>query len=490
MSQHAVEQRSSKLQSVHNDWKTVSDIWGGERVIKAAGQLYLSKEPLESDESYLIRLSRSTFTNFYRTLITNNVASIFARPIQIEANDELTNKIIFDEFNMNADTEGRTITQVSNTVENKAYNFGVSYVLIDYPVVNDPRSKRDERLQNRRPYLTEIEPMSVLDARTVRVANEDVLTHFRYTETFIKWDRLKFKENTNERIRIYDLDLTFDPAVVTFSVWELDVHSNVGWSEIIPPTQILGQNRIPIVPVYTNRISPYLATPPKLDMALLNIRHYQSQSDQINSLHYARMPILLTKGFNEIDDQGVPKKLKWSINTTINVDETGDVKWVEHTGKALESGEKDLSRLVEQMEMLGLNMRLNNKPGGITATAEIIDKAESDSPILAAANDLESALMKIYHFAGNYLNDVWKPKIVIPKEHAVIDRGVGDLENVFKAHTSGIMSDAQLLRELIRRGVVEQIYEPELSDDIEPVTPPIEPTPEISPDPDPLLEGE
>ena len=58
MSQHAVEQRSSKLQSVQLDWKTVSDIWDGETTIKIAGQIYLTKEPLESDESYKSRLLR------------------------------------------------------------------------------------------------------------------------------------------------------------------------------------------------------------------------------------------------------------------------------------------------------------------------------------------------------------------------------------------------------------------------------------------------
>lgn len=470
---HLVEDRSSKFKSVIEDWKTVTDIWGGETKIKAAGQKYLVKEPLESDESYTARLQRSTFTNFYRTLITNNVATIFVRPIQIEANSEISNTKVFDEFNDNADTEGRTITQVSHTVENKAYNYGVSYVLVDYPVVDDPGTKLDERLNNRRPYLTEIEPMSVLDARTVRVTNEDVLVHFRYEETHTTWDSLTFKENTNKRIRSYNLDLTVEPALVTFSIWEKPV--NEEWKLLSGPTVITGQTRIPIVPVYTNRIMPYLGSPPKLDLARLNIRHYQSQSDQINSLHYARIPILLTKGFNELDDKGEPKKLKWSINTTIDVGTDGDVKWVEHTGKALESGEKDLERTVEQMEMLGLNMRLNNRPGGITATAEAIDKAESDSPILAAANDLESALMKMYEFAGNYVGELWKPKIEIPKEHAVIDRGVGDMESVFKSHAAGVVSDAQLLRELQRRGVVAATYEPELSDDLKPVitTPPI-----------------
>ena len=467
MTLHNVQSRSDRLQSVNLDWKTVSDIWDGQTIIKAAGQTYLSKEPLESDESYAARLKRSTFTNYYRTLITNNVSTIFVRPIDIQPNKELTNKDIFESFNENADTEGRTITQVSHTMENKAYNYGITYVLVDYPIVDDPKTKKDERIENRRPYLTEIEPLSVLDARTVRVANEDVLTHFRYTETHTKWNRQTFSENSNQRVRIYDLDLTMEPALVTFSIWEKEEDSE--WKVVILPTPIVGQTRIPIVPVYTNRIAPYLGRPPKMDLAQLNIRHYQSQSDQINSLHYARIPILTVKGFNEVDDKGETKTFKWSINTTIPLDDNGEVKWVEHTGKALDSGEKDLSRLVEQMEMLGLNMRLSNKPGGITATAEAIDKAESDSPILAAANDLESALMKMYEFAGNYLGDVWKPKIVLPKEHAVIDRGVGDIESVFKSHASGVMSDAQLLRELKRRGIIEQNYDVELSDELKPL---------------------
>jgi len=114
MSLHNVEHRSDKLQSVNLDWQTVSDIWDGQTVIKNANQTYLAKEALESDDSYNARLKRSTFTNFYRTLITNNVATIFVRPIQVEANPELKETKVFESFNHNADTEGRTITQVSH----------------------------------------------------------------------------------------------------------------------------------------------------------------------------------------------------------------------------------------------------------------------------------------------------------------------------------------------------------------------------------------
>jgi hypothetical protein len=56
---------------------------------------------------------------------------------------------------------------------------------------------------------------------------------------------------------------------------------------------------IPLVTLYTKRTGFMRGSPPLLNLALLNIKHWQSQSEQDNILHVARVPILSVYGLAE-----------------------------------------------------------------------------------------------------------------------------------------------------------------------------------------------
>jgi hypothetical protein len=56
---------------------------------------------------------------------------------------------------------------------------------------------------------------------------------------------------------------------------------------------------ITLVTLYTKRTGFMCGSPPLLNMALLNIKHWQSQSEQDNILHVARVPILTVFGLEE-----------------------------------------------------------------------------------------------------------------------------------------------------------------------------------------------
>ncbi len=53
------------------------------------------------------------------------------------------------------------------------------------------------------------------------------------------------------------------------------------------------------VTLYTKRTGFMCGSPPLLNMALLNIKHWQSQSEQDNILHVARVPLLTVFGLEE-----------------------------------------------------------------------------------------------------------------------------------------------------------------------------------------------
>ena len=58
-------------------------------------------------------------------------------------------------------------------------------------------------------------------------------------------------------------------------------------------------DEIPLVPIYSNRRGMLRSQPPLLDIANLNITHYQRQADLIHALHIAAMPTLVLEGWDD-----------------------------------------------------------------------------------------------------------------------------------------------------------------------------------------------
>lgn len=59
---------------------------------------------------------------------------------------------------------------------------------------------------------------------------------------------------------------------------------------------------IPLVTLYTKKTGFMRGTPPLLNLGLLNIKHWQSQSEQDNILHVTRVPLLVAYGLDRNEE--------------------------------------------------------------------------------------------------------------------------------------------------------------------------------------------
>ncbi|MCV5359812.1 DUF4055 domain-containing protein, partial [Escherichia coli] len=85
---------------------------------------------------------------------------------------------------------------------------------------------------------------------------------------------------------------------------------------------------------------------------LLNIKHWQSQSEQDNILHVARVPLLVAYGLDRNEELTVG-----ASTATIFEDRTKNgLEYVEHSGAAIESGETSLEKLENQMRHAGAKL--------------------------------------------------------------------------------------------------------------------------------------
>ncbi|WP_159182339.1 DUF4055 domain-containing protein, partial [Escherichia coli] len=118
-------------------------------------------------------------------------------------------------------------------------------------------------------------------------------------------------------------------------------------------------------------------TPPLLNLGLLNIKHWQSQSEQDNILHVARVPLLVAYGLDRNEELTVG-----ASTATIFEDRTKNgLEYVEHSGAAIESGETSLEKLENQMRHAGAKLLRaeNTSTKSVDQTNE--ERMQENSPL-------------------------------------------------------------------------------------------------------------
>jgi len=215
-------------------------------------------------------------------------------------------------------------------------------------------------------------------------------------------------------------------------------------------------NDITLVPFYANRTGFFTGEPMLDDLADCNIAHWQSQSDQRNILHFARVPILFGSGRQ--DDE--PITISVGQMTTAN-DPAADLKWVEHSGHAIDAGRNDLKDLEFQMETLGLQLTVA-RVSSESATGAALDAEKETSQLAMTADSLQDALEQAMIYMLQYAGraDV-TPTVTVNKEFAVGMMSAQEMAVLLQAVQSGNMSRETFLRELVRRGMVASDLNPQ-----------------------------
>jgi hypothetical protein len=208
-------------------------------------------------------------------------------------------------------------------------------------------------------------------------------------------------------------------------------------------TYSLGE--IPLVTTYSNKVDTMVSRPPLLDVAYLNLAHFQRQADLIHSLHIASQPLLVLEGW---DDQ--TKDMAISVNYAIATQPGNKVYYVEPASSAFEAQSNEIKELQSQMSMLGISTLSQQKFVAESADARRLDKVETNSMLAAVSLDLEQTLQKAFDYAAEYLG-LEPPEVSISRDFdvsrligqditaitALFDKGVVSLSEVRAILTQG-----------------------------------------------------
>jgi hypothetical protein len=431
------------VDAMREDWAVIDDLMGGTKAMRAAGVRRLPKWPKEEADAYKERLALSTLLPALSETVQNMTGRVFAEPITL--GDDMPESI--QAFTQNIDRQGNNLQVWAQSLFSIALSHGLCHVLVDYPKTTDAegnptaRTAAEEKAAKVRPYVVMVTPQQVIGWRSSEVDGEHSLTKFWYMEA-IEVDDGDFGVTLIPQIRV------LVPGAWAVYQEQTGKDGKKVWVETDQGTNSLGV--IPLATLYTKRTGFMTATPPLLELAHLNVKHWQSQSDQDNILHVARVPMLAISG---VDDS--TWELKVGSNAT-KLPPGGDMKWVEHSGKSIEAGSSSLQELVDDMRIAGAKLLQKDKQAVKTATQAASESAQEMSPLQTMAGRLEDALdQTLQLFAlwtnqgegghvkvnGNFDPDLI-PEVSIPA--------------LVQLATAGKISDQTLFGELQRRRVLSE----------------------------------
>lgn len=338
-----VNDPSDAVKAMQPGWALANALLGGTFAMRKAAQVYLPKWPNEERDSYDARLATATlFPAFARTVVTL-AAKPFSKAVTLSEDMSAEIKAMTEDI----DQQGRNLHVFAAEVMKELMGPGLAGILVDYPPAEGVKTLADERSRGLRPYWVMVKADQILGWRAERVQGEWRLTQLRLLECVTEKDG-DFGDVDVQQVRV------LEPG--KWAVYR-KAKDKDQWDKFDEGATTLSV--IPFIACYGERTGFMTAKPPLLELAHLNVKHWQSQSDQDTILHVARVPILAVVGAqNQMDKDGKPTPFKLTVGASaaVNLPKDGDLKYVEHTGAAIDAGKASLDDLKEEMRQAGAEL--------------------------------------------------------------------------------------------------------------------------------------
>ena len=433
-------------------WDKISSVLGGTESMRERSTLYLPQHYRESQETYSERLSRAILINSTEQTLGGWVGRPFSKPMQ--RNADIPEQ--FGVFLEDVDMLGNNLDVFCRQWFREGLAKGFSHVLVDFPDGTEVadggvRTLADDRRDGLRPFLVHIPPENVIAAYSEVVGGRERLTHVRIREDVVTRDG--YDEQVLERVRVYE------PGRVQLFEKRETRGRKAEW--VLIEERDYNLDYVPLVTYYSQREGFMLSKPPLLDLANMNIAHWQSMSDQIAVLTVARFPMLAASGgLDDGGDGGEGEVVVGPKALLSSRDPAGRVYYVEHTGKAIASGRMDLMDLEEKMAKYGAEF-LTKKPGRQTATARSLDSAEATSPLQDMVHRFVDSVNLVLQYAADWQGLETGGTVDLNTDFGLSGQDTAALQALLETRRNRDISREAFLRELQRYNVLDRSYDME-----------------------------
>lgn len=416
----------------------ISALLGGTAAMRLAGKTYLPRWPNEEDGFYQNRLSTATlFPAFSRTVEVLS-GKPFSRPVTWD--EKIVPARIRDMF-PDVDLQGTNLHSFLADICEEAMAYGLCGILVEHPPTKTGLTVAQERQQGLRPYLVKVAATSLLDYDSERVNGQETFTLLRFLEVvserdpdneFIVKDIEQVRVLNPGRWRIYREKL--NPVTSTLE-WQLHEEGTTSLQKIT------------FVPVYGDKRGFMNGRPPLAELAWLNVEHWQSRSDQQTILHVARVPVLFGK---KLGDAPISVGAASAI---MSEEDDADLRYVEHTGKAIEAGRTDILDLEEKMRQIGAEL-LVIKPGHRTVVQTLADNEAGTSALQRMVCDLTDAARLALQYLAEWTGESDGGHVTIFSDFGATTLAEASADFLVGMHKERALSDETLFNEIQRRGLI------------------------------------
>ena len=432
----------SAYNAMASEWTLIDDLIAGTAAMQAGSTNYLPKFDKEEQKHYNSRVTNSILFSAYGDTVKSICGKPFSKPVKLYGDLPVP----LDEIENDVDGQGNSLAQLAKDIFFQFVNRGIGHILVDYPstVAEDGTTpnRAQERSARIMPRFINIKPEQLIGWRMEKDASgNNVLTQIRIAETQTEpvgeWGEKQVKY-----IRVYERDN-----------WRLYVEGEKDeYALLTEGPNSLG--KVPLVTGYANQTGFLTADPPLRELAETNLAHFRSDSDQRNILHMARTITLFAKGFSTEETDKIALGPNQIISTS---NPEGDVKFLEHSGTAIDAGAKDIDKLEDRMMILGLQPFLR-RIASQTATGQSIDESRASCDIQAWVMSLERLLRQAYETAAEWIGAKLPEdfKVDIFNTFDIWVRAMKDVPELIKMRQARELSRQTFLREVKRRALLSE----------------------------------
>ena len=431
-------------------WEIMKAVSLGTEYLRDNSQAFLPLEPREDYDAYLSRVNRAVFSPYTQRLVRAATGLILRKPITVLGDPYWT-----DVFVKDVDGCGSDLDEYARRLLICALTYGHSNTLVDFPAPTGAISLAEERNQNRRPYWIEVDPANIYGWRLDREVNYGKLIQVRIAEQAVVPEG-DFGEKVFDQVRVIEpgqykifrkKETTKDMYTQDESfAGNFDSPANEKDYELVESGEFsLGE--IPLVTVYAGKTDTMTSKPPLLDIAYLNLAHFQRQADLIHSLHVASQPLLVMEGW---DDQ--TKDTAISVNYAMATQPGNKIYYVEPAASAFEAQSAEIQELQSQMATLGISTLSQQKFVAESADARRLDRVDTNSMLSMVSLDLEQKIQKAFNLSANYLG-IEPPEIKISRDFD-IDRLIGQDITALTSLFDQQVIDREEFRDILVQGEV------------------------------------
>ena len=397
-------------------WVLIEDLLGGTYGIRRKHRRYLPQEPRELDESYDNRLARSVVPPYYQRLERMLAGMLTRKPVKLQDVSDVIREQLFD-----VDMQGNDLNVWTYETARKLVRYGHIGCLVDAPS------------NGGRPYWCTYTPRQILGYRTEQQDGAQRLIQLRLQETVLEVDPdSKYGEKQIDQIR-----------VLTPGEYQIHQRQDNGNYEVVDEGST-SLTEIPFSVAYSNRVGYMESRPPLEDIAELNLKSYQVQSDLDNQLHISAVPMLALFGFPSSAEEvsaGPGEALAFPAD--------GRAEYIEPQGRSFDFQFKRLEQIALQINELGLSAVLGQKLSAETAASKMIDRSQGDSTMMVIAQNVQDMIDNCLKFHAEFMGQQEAAgSCTVNRDFIGARLDPTDVNALLQLYTAGTITKETLLQQL------------------------------------------